>query len=575
MRTFSLDTNRRVGLLAALVLILLLGMQALPVAAEAPGGLANATFAKAYDAGGLGGVLWGSPRQTLNEQYSNSKDGQRQVQYFDKGRMELTYPDIQPNFAGDGKLVVEMVTGRMQIGDTLFWQFAGAESPIAGGPTFGSNPHAPSYRAFQSLRNANPSRVGRPVTAVVNEPEDEGFFLGIYSLGSDGALGSLATNAAYIPETAHNVPDVFWSYLNQKNADGLPAFNWQTLFGLPITDSYWAKVRDGDKVMDILVQLYERRTLLYNPAAAPGAQVTSGNVGVDYYRWRYEQPELKVIEDSLNPPNTSANAKVTPTIGESGTTFSLEASGFQPGEMVDNYARITQDGGVYDLAPFQADSNGKVRRFFRTRPLDFPTWELYFVLTGRVSRVNALWHFKVIGSVRYTPGVEAAQPGENDVPSGNRAAIDRKVLRVGEVSRLFAVGFQPNEYLKGWVTTPLNRVVGWVGLVNSFSTVKNYAYLLQADKDGIMKMELPAPGTPLPGIYSFTLYGLQSKNTATAYFRVRTGLVPIYDPVWGRSDFEVDPPNSKASTVNPLELVQNRSQYRPQIQALLATAVEG
>lgn len=550
--------TRRLGLLSSVMLLAWLGLGLLPATVGAADGFANDAFARAYAAGGLGQALWGTPGKVLNETYLAIKGGQRQVQYFDKGRMELTYPENQPGFVGDGKLVVEMVSGRMQVSDTVFWQYDGAEMPVTGGTTFASNPGAPSYRAMQSLTGSNASRVGKPVTAVLASPEDEGFLLGIYFLTTDNALGTLAKNAAYIPETAHNIPDVFWSYLNQKNADGLPAFNWESLFGLPITDSYWAKVRDGSQVYDILVQMFERRTLLYNPAAPVGQQVQSGNVGRDYYRWRYEQPELPVIDDTTHPPDTSANAKVSPAVGEAGTTFVREAWGFQPYEAIDAYARVSPDGGIYPLS-YQADGNGKLIRSTTTQPLQSPTEEIYYVLKGQSSGVTAIWHLKIIGSIRYTPAVEAVQPAE--VPPGQKAEIDRKVLRVGETSRVYAVGFKPNEIVNAWVTTPLHRVVG------------NTPYVrLQADKDGVIKPILDAPGVPEPGVFSLTLYGTQSQNTAIAYFRVKTGPATLYDPFWrlfvsggSRSSFVESTPLDLRS------LTQHRNEYRLAAQQAIAT----
>ncbi len=542
------------GLLALSWMLGLLALQVMPV--YAADGLGNEAFTKAYNANP---GLWGTPAQVLNETWFNTKSGQRQVQYFDKGRMELTYPETQPGLVGDSKLVVELVSGRMQVSDTLYWQYDAAEIPVAGGATFAANPQSPSYSAFKTATGADVSAVGKPVNLVLDPPEGEGFFLGIYSAQLDSALGSISKYAAYIPETGHNIADVFWSYLNQPGANGLPAFNWQTIFGLPITDSYWVKVRDGAKVLDILVQLYERRTLLYNPA---GGQVESGNVGRDYYRWRYQLPELPVVDDKQTPPFSSANAKVTPTVGEGGTTFVLEASGFKPGETVDYYLRISPDGGVYQIdIPLIANAQGIVRRTRTTTPYstDWTSQERYYYLTGRDSGVKALWYFKVIASTRYTPGAEAAQP--SDVPEAKSAALDRKILRVGEVSKLFAIGFKPNEYLKGWVTTPLGRVVGWVGLVNSFSTLKSYPYLLRANKDGAFPMELPAPGVAVPGVYAFTLYGTESQNTAIVYFRVRSGPAAIFDPRWGTFDFDANPPRpAEAKQLDVLRLFEERKQ---------------
>ena len=549
--------NKRLAGLALVLLIAGLSLSAFPVVGLAATPFANDAFARTYAANP---GLWGTPGQVLNEQYAGAKNGSRQVQYFEQGRMEATRPDIQPNFVGDGKLVVEMVSGRMQVGDTLYWQYDGAEMPIAGGGTFLANPGAPSYRAFQSLTGAVLSRVGRPITAVLNPAQGEGFLLGITSLGTDPALGTLARYAAYVPESGHNLPDVFWRYLNQTDANGLPLFNWQSLFGLPITDSYWAKVYVGDQPHDILVQLFERRTLLYDPAAVAGSQVTSGPVGRDYYRWRYEQPELPVVDTSFTPPNNTPNTTVQPLIGEAGTTFKIGVSGLQANENVSLYLRLGIDRGVYSQRLFQADSQGHLNLRGRTRPLQTPTEEYYLTFTGQSSGTTATAHYKVIGSIRYTPAVEAVQPG--DVPANQGATFDKTSLRIGDEAKLVAAGFGPGEYLKGWITTPLNRVVGWVGLVNSSSTLNTHPYLLKTDAQGVMRLSVPAPGVAEPGIYAFTLYGPTSLHTAIVYFRVKAGPATLFDPVWGQYDYDAQPRPAEAQPVDVATLAQHADQYR-------------
>jgi hypothetical protein len=43
----------------------------------------------------------------------------------------------------------------------------------------------------------------------------------------------------------------------------------------------------GGKAAHVLVQLFQRRALTYNPANAPAWQVEMGNIGQHYYQWRY------------------------------------------------------------------------------------------------------------------------------------------------------------------------------------------------------------------------------------------------------------------------------------------------
>ena len=64
-------------------------------------------------------------------------------------------------------------------------------------------------------------------------------------------------------------------------------FNWLYTLGLPVTEPYWIIVPINGKQQTVLVQLFERRTLTFNPANPPASQVEMGNVGRHYYTWRY------------------------------------------------------------------------------------------------------------------------------------------------------------------------------------------------------------------------------------------------------------------------------------------------
>src|SRR5438876_311279 len=67
-------------------------------------------------------------------------------------------------------------------------------------------------------------------------------------------LGRL-TRVAYfngVPGLRHNIPDVFWSFLNSRGLvleDGQPAeqplLDWLFTVGYPITEAYWMRARIG------------------------------------------------------------------------------------------------------------------------------------------------------------------------------------------------------------------------------------------------------------------------------------------------------------------------------------------
>lgn len=67
--------------------------------------------------------MWGPDAFTglLYEDYTKSPNGRRIVQYFDKSRMEITEPDAVDDgvwYVSNGLLVIEMVEGFIQLGDT-------------------------------------------------------------------------------------------------------------------------------------------------------------------------------------------------------------------------------------------------------------------------------------------------------------------------------------------------------------------------------------------------------------------------------------------------------------------------
>lgn len=222
--------------------------------------------------------LWGPrPLRTTVESYRESPGYERLVEYYDKSRMELTRPDADRRnrwFVTNGLLVRELVSGKLQVGDNEFAEGVPAEIPVAGDPD-PANP-APTYRAFGgvvSLDRRAPERVGQDVTATIDAAGN---------VGDDSALRRPETRIAnYDSNLGHNVPEVFWRYMNAIPDD------WVFAFGYPISEPYWIRARVGGVEKPVLVQLFERRVLTYTPGNPRGFEVEMGNVGQHYHRWRY------------------------------------------------------------------------------------------------------------------------------------------------------------------------------------------------------------------------------------------------------------------------------------------------
>ncbi len=228
--------------------------------------------------------LWGAgPNWSGYERYSEGQGGQRLVQYFDKSRMEINNPGgnrNDPYYVTNGLLTVELVTGKMQVGNNAFESRSPARMPVAGDPQ--NNP-GPSYAAMTGLTsmagNFYPSRQGNPVTQTVDGTGRVGEFGSASPYGQQPPMWS--TYAYYEASTRHNIPDVFWNWMQN-----IPGTNWVFALGYPITEPYWSRFTVGGQQKLVLTQLFERRALTYTPDNQAAFKVEMGNIGQHYFTWR-------------------------------------------------------------------------------------------------------------------------------------------------------------------------------------------------------------------------------------------------------------------------------------------------
>jgi hypothetical protein len=210
------------------------------------------------------------------------------VVYFDKARMELTKETS--GVVTNGLLVVEMTSGRQQMGDNSFIPREPSRVAVAGDPndTPGLNDNAPTYASFTEIvARGKVAPDSGAVAATLDVKGRESY---------NYTLAQLARNVFYAPETGHNIPDVFFNWFQTQGriydssadtyTDG-GVFDWVSAIGLPISEAYWVRAKVGGIEQDVLVQLFERRTLTYTPGNPSGFNVEMGNVGLHYYKWRY------------------------------------------------------------------------------------------------------------------------------------------------------------------------------------------------------------------------------------------------------------------------------------------------
>lgn len=255
--------------------------------------------------------MWGPDpnTDTLLEPYADSPDGVRQVQYFDKSRMEINDPTDDPGDVWqvtNGLLVVEMVEGRIQTGDDEFdTSPEPAEIPIAGdvdtipGMTYAKINELDLRYVGGRDEGTLINEAVREDDVVVDNKYDEYGVTALHHVGLDGVDNTIASP--------------FWGFMNEQgtiyqNGD----YVYDDLFldpfyatGYPITEAYWATVLVDDEPTDVLWQCFERRCLTYTPDNPENWEVESGNVGLHYELWRYggQEHATQDIQVGLFVPN--------------------------------------------------------------------------------------------------------------------------------------------------------------------------------------------------------------------------------------------------------------------------------
>lgn len=264
--------------------------------------------------------MWGPDAFTtaMTEPYSESPGGERVVQYFDKSRMEdNTYRAAVPWDVTNGLLVVELITGNMQVGDSDFIQYSPAEVNVAGDP---DDVTGVQYSTLASLLNAPPLANGAAITQRVNQAGN------VFDDPSLAGFGVTTASRVMVPGIDHQVASPFWTFMNSngtvyENGSYTTAPMFLNPFyatGYPITEAYWANVKVAGMYQDVLLQCFERRCLTYTPGNPGGWQVEAGNVGQHYYTWRYGQ--IPDDEPSpTEPPVTGTPPAQTPSPTPSAT----------------------------------------------------------------------------------------------------------------------------------------------------------------------------------------------------------------------------------------------------------------
>ncbi len=310
---------------------------------------------------------WGpAPLVSGMEAYAEAPDGSgmRLIQYFDKARMEINNPKADPTgngFVTNGLLTVELISGRMQMGNNTFETRAPAGINIASDPDDGN---APTYSSFGTVSNTSAGEHRQPDKTADGYASERINRQG--QVSEDPAKALPETKVVYYEKaTGHNVPKVFMDFLNSTGPvrSGVGDANkplldpWVFAMGLPIGDAYWANVKIAGTLQDVLIQPFERRVLTYVPTLAPQWRVQMGNIGQHYLQWRYEgtggpQAQTKGAPGYpayLTIPTLGVQAKVEHVGVDSAGNMAIpndpnNAAWFQPGTVPGNVGNAVVDG---------------------------------------------------------------------------------------------------------------------------------------------------------------------------------------------------------------------------------------
>jgi phosphate/phosphite/phosphonate ABC transporter binding protein len=255
----------------------------------------------------------------------------RLVQYFDKSRMEINDPNGDKNgkfYVTNGLLTVELMSGKIQTGATTFEDSVPANINMTGDD---GDKLAPSYAAMARVSNAGIDHraVDRTGKFVIGTMNNVGF------VANDPAKGNRPEGKiAYFENvTGHNIPQVFWDFLNQKGVVSVggqtstQALNdpWFYASGYPISEAYYVQATIGGKVKEVLLQAFERRVLTYVADNPEGFKVEMGNIGQHYFNWRYNNAGRAPLQ--ANVPNVTP---LSPAAGELGSASNPIKMAFVP-----------------------------------------------------------------------------------------------------------------------------------------------------------------------------------------------------------------------------------------------------
>ncbi len=325
----------RVILALAIAVIILAGVSLFPVRDTERANFATPGFHRAWQSEPASAArsldLWGSePLLWRVEPYIGAPNDRRVVQYFERGRMEQ---NSGSNTVTHGLLARELTSGQVNLGDGHSF---GRQPPEISVDSGDLDPEVPTYLTLSRVvgeRAADRSRGNQRITSWIYRG-------GTYESGSPPEE---VIYAEFVSESGHNLPDVTVDLFAQPEfADD----RWIDVFGFPISEPYWTTFRKNEETTTSLIQVFERRILVYTPGQAFERTFSVANSGRHYLIWRYgrapdadDPPESKVAGEPgfVHDDDVSVSAVAT----DIGTPIDLELS------VSGHLLVLTREGNVY------------------------------------------------------------------------------------------------------------------------------------------------------------------------------------------------------------------------------------
>jgi hypothetical protein len=364
--------------------------------------------------------------------------------------------------------VRELISGRLATGDNAFISRRSADDiPVAGDPTNNNGPTYASFGRIASLNNDNPAqnRNGQ----VVNEYLDRN---GNITTGQ--APNQNVKYAYYEDNLKHNIPNVFWDFMNQRgnvyvngqlvaNQPVLgdnPLAPWLDATGFPITDSYWTYVTLAGKSTVVLVQAFERRVLTYTSSNPAGFQVEMGNVGRHYFNWRYDS--RYDAPASIDPqPGVTSCAELP----KSSLTIIISCG---PAGMPLIFSGKVQSNETVIITPYNPGGDGQ--RAYSIKADGSGNFTATIETTPQFN--TGMWTYKFKGQSSNT---ELAGYIWTDPPTNKPTVIaSLNTARMDQTIYLVSFGFDPEIFLNLSLKTPKNITVDAIG---NFKTTANGSYV--------------------------------------------------------------------------------------------------